>query len=133
MTIDAQALQQAELRMWTDELEAVDANGRPDWAKRRIAGERVCELLGIADVIKAVTAGGALEVPPTWPEVACRPVGGGPGFLRVEVSTLYNERPLRIPMRLAALGRKGGYGEQIGAAIERGKWQLRKLIETIGG
>jgi hypothetical protein len=129
--IDPETLRAAEFKMWCEELEALDENGRPDWAKRRIAGMRVCELSGISGAIKAISAGGELDLPPAWPEVRAVPLGGGPGFLRIEVATHHEQLGvLRVPMTLRVAGRKEGYADQANEAIERGRWTLRKMIEA---
>jgi hypothetical protein len=129
--IPPEVMQRAEFRYWTMQLEALLPNGRPNWEMRRIAGVRICEMVGIAGALQAVAAGGELEAIPDWPEVSCKPVGGGVGFLHVEVATRSEKLGVvRVPIALKLVGRKETYAGQAGEAIERGRWQLRKMIES---
>ena len=116
-----------ELRMWIEQLDA-KKNGRADWPTRRLAGERVCELLGIAQQLRAVSAGGALAMPPPWPTVDIVPTGGGPGFVQCEVRTLHKGFSRSVGIRIAA-GKPGTHQAEIAEALDRGRRQLRKLID----
>lgn len=128
--VDRVVMEQATYRMWLEELNAVNPKGRPDWTKRRIAAEAICDLMGISDVIRAIAMDGELRPPPSYPEVDCVPVGGGPGIITCEVRTLHKDRgKIAIPIRLARQG-KTFDARQIEEAIERGKYEIEKLLRA---
>ncbi len=119
-------LAQAELRMWLAQLNA------PDWRMRLVAGERVCEIAGLAGALRAVAADGCLRPPPAWPLVDIQParcVSGGPEGHRLVcvVRTLVagvpltEEVTLRVPMEDGALA----------DAVDRGRAALRARL--VGG
>ncbi len=118
---------EAELKMWYAELDAT-AQGRADWKMRKLAAQRICEIVGIAEAIRAVAMDGALRTPPAWPEVDLAVTGGGPGFVTFDVRTLApSGAPLSVGMRIAFKGRNKNQ-EQIGEAMEMGKRKLHDLI-----
>lgn len=116
-------------RMWVHELDAFTDEGRIDWQKRKIAALEICKLTGVADLIRAIATDGALQVPPEWPETDVVPVGGGPGNIIVEVRTVHRGRKHTTRIGLdAPKGRKFD-SQQIGEAISRGKYELKRIIE----
>jgi len=129
-------MKQAEYRMWVEELSAVDDKGKPDLARRHMAGHKICEMVGMTDVIRAIASDGELRPPPEWPEVDCVPVGGGPGLLTCEVRTTHPTRGklachigLEVKQRVGA-ERESFDAEQIGEAVERGRFELTKMLES---
>ncbi len=114
-------LRRAELRMWLDELDALDAG------RRLVAGERVCEMLGLADAVRAVAPDGALRPPPAWPLVDIVPVATETdGVVRrvvVEVRTAV--QGVRMTERLRVeVGRRGLEPGALEEAVERGRRAL---------
>ena len=128
MDFDSGVMKQAIYRMWLDELNAVGSKGKPDWKKRRIAAEQICDLVGITDVIRAVSMDGVLRPPPQWPEVDCVPVGGGPGMITCEVRTVHPQRgKMAITIGLKRDG-KTFDASQIEEAVTRGRFELEKAL-----
>jgi len=128
-------LKHATYLMWLRELNAtVEGTHKPDWRKRRIAAEQICEMTGIKDVIRAVARDGALRPPPQWPQVDCVPVGGGPGMITCEVRTwVPTLGKLAVKIALTRDARRPGKASnfdagQIREAVERGTFELRKRI-----
>jgi hypothetical protein len=118
---NAEVIRQAELKMWCAELDATDK------VRRKIAAERICEMVGIADTVRAISEGGRLRPPPDWPQVDLACVGGGPGFVSVDVRTMHEGRPLCVGVRIVYRG-QGKNSEAIGEAMEQGRRQLHNLI-----
>lgn len=129
--IEAGVMKDAIYRMWLDELNYTDAKGKPDWARRRIAAEQICDMLCVTDAVRAISLDGELRPPPEWPEVDCVPVGGGPGLITCEVRTMHKERG-KVSARIG-LSRNGKEfdSQQISEAIERGRWELKRSIEAL--
>jgi len=135
--IDQATWQDALWRFWSSELEALDVAGiRPDWNKRRIAATELCKMIGLADLVQAISGEGALRPPPAWPAVDVVPIGGGPGLILCEVRTVANGRKYGV-----RIGLKRGEGarlprafdtDQIGEAVERGKFELRRKLAMSG-
>lgn len=118
--------------MWLGELNATKVGGKkPDWQKRRIAAEAICEMVGIKDVIKAIARDGVLRPAPLWPEVDIVPVGGGPGMITCAVRTVVaGKGQIQVKCALARPpGKKRFAADQISAALDRGKWELKRIIE----
>lgn len=114
-------LRTAELRMWMDELDALDAG------RRLIAAERVCEMMGVADAVRAVAPDGVLRVPPDWPRVDIVPVAtetdGVVRRLVVEVRTMVSGVRLTERLRVE-VGRRGLPPGALEEAVERGRRAL---------
>ena len=127
--IDPTVMQQAELRMWMSELDATIGR-RPDWPKRRIAAQRVCEMTGLAEVVKAISANGELSIPPEWPTCDGVLVGGGVGLLTIAVRTVYHGQKREVRMGIKIEGRGVSHVPPFAEALERGRVELRKMIES---
>lgn len=127
VAIEPKVMQDAIYRMWLDELNAT-TDGKPDWTKRRAAAEQICKIVGIRDALEAITQNGILRAAPPWPAVDIVPVGGGPGMITCEVRTYARGRG-KLAVKVA-IGRFGGKvsQDQIAEALERGKFELKKLI-----
>lgn len=128
--VSKNVMAQAEYMMWLGELNATRGkDNRPDWGKRRIAAERICEIIGIKDVIRAVALDGELRPAPKWPEVDIVPVGGGESLITCEVRTYVQGRgKMAVKIGLVKWGKKFDKA-QIGEAMERGRWELKRLID----
>lgn len=114
-------LQRAELAMWIRELNHPKAS----WNERRVAAIRICEIVGVADAVRAIGPGGVLRPPPAWPEVAMAPVGGLPGFMLVLVRSLIDGavREVQIAVPMAKPGENAAAIEE---ARKRGVWELAR-------
>ena len=129
MTIDKMVMDRAVFLMWVDMLNAKDKGGHADWRARRIAAEELCEITGLTEVVKALSYDGLLRPPPKWPEVDCVPVGGGPGLITCEVRTMHPKRgKLGVRVGLHRAG-KSFDSQQIVEAIERGRYEIKRLID----
>lgn len=129
----AHAMQDAIYRMWLDELNAVNDIGRADWHRRRIAAEEICDLVGVTGAIRAIALDGELRPPPAWPEVDCVPVGGGPGVITCEVRTQHTTAgKLGVVIGLRREGKSVFDPRQIQEAMDRGKFELRRIIDLQG-
>lgn len=128
MEADPRVLQQAAYLMWLEDLNATDDKGHADWVKRRAAADQICEMVGAKDLIRAIAMDGELRPPPKWPAVDIVPVGGGPGLITCEVRT-WDEAKGKVKVKIA-LARKGKVFDaaQIGEAVDRGRFELRKLL-----
>ena len=127
---NAKIMRQATYLMWVSELNAMKAGGKvADWHKRRIAAQMICEMVGVADVIKAVARDGVLRPPPLWPEVDIVPVGGGPSMVTCAVRTAHKGKVLQVKCAMVRpSGGKKFVADQIAAALDRGKFELKRII-----
>lgn len=103
----------------------------PSYKRLRAAATEICRRAGILDVLKAVSADGALRLPPPWPQADIVPVGGGPGYVVCAIRTLHNglvaDTRERIKVAKHGKARKPTQ-DQIGEAFDRGYFRLRKQI-----
>lgn len=116
---------QLETLMWRRELDSPKRNNR------LIAAERICEIAGVAEPLKAISGEGALAPVPQWPECSIHPTGGGLGVVRCRVATLHKGRKLYVDLGIATRGGKyvpGTYQDDVAEALERGKFELRQMI-----
>jgi hypothetical protein len=122
----AAAVSQAAIAMLGKDLRG-DTGGDPAALERsRRAAVEICRQAGVLDLLRAISADGELRPPPPWPEADIVPVGGGAGFLNVEVRTFAKGGIVRVPLRMA-ISRKPTQAE-IGEAWEYGKFRLRGLL-----
>lgn len=129
---DSRVLERATYLMWLNELNAVKENGvTPDWDKRKAAAEQIVTIVGARDLIKAIALDGELRPAPPWPQVDIVPVGGGPGLITCEVRTWVKGRG-KLKVKIVLYRQKGKKfdSDKIGEAMERGKFELKKIIET---
>lgn len=119
--VTPEMLAQAELNMWVTELR----NPRANWKTRHVAGQRICEILGIAEAVRAQSTNGMLRLPPAWPEIDCVPVGGGVGFITTAVRSMIEGQRREVEVRIP---RADGVDMKpaIEEALLRGRFALRK-------
>lgn len=122
------AVDQAAIEMLGKEVRG-DTGGDPDRLERvRRAAIEICRRAGALDLLRAVSADGELRPPPPWPAADIVPVGGGVGFLNVEVRTFAAGRGIvKVPLRMKIEGRPTQ--DQIGQAYEQGRWYLTRMID----
>lgn len=123
------AVSGAAITMLGKELDGAVQPDDPTHRRLRQAAIEICRQAGILDVLRAISADGALRPPPTWPEADIVPVGGRVGWLTVHIRTFH---PVRGVVRVGADIKipKGAKltQDQIGAAFERGRWMLNRRI-----
>lgn len=122
VSISTRTAREAELRMW------MDALSDPDWRMRLLAGERVCELVGLAEAVRAVAPGGALRPAPSWPACDIAPsravVEGAERWLVCAVRTMVQGVPLMEEVRVRVPLEAGALEE----AVERGRRELARRM-----
>lgn len=126
------AVDQAAFAMLGKVIEGAHQDDDPHHQRLRAAAVEICRRVGLLDLLRAISADGVLRPPPPWPAADVVPVGGGPGFLDVEVRTVHSAKGvMRCPMRVAIqLGRqhKEARREAILEAYDRGRWTLKRWI-----
>jgi len=100
----------------------------PSYQRLRSAATEICRRAGILDVLKAVSADGALRPPPPWPQADIVPVGGGPGYVICAIRTMYQGLVADTRERIKVGKKKKPTQDQIGEAFDRGYFRLRKQI-----
>jgi len=119
MSVTDAIMREAELRMWMNELDALDAH------RRRIAARRVLELTGTLEAVRALAPDGALRPPPAWPLVDIVPlrcaVRGPRRWLVAGVRTLVAGQTLTEEVEVEVPLVDGALAE----ATERGRAGLR--------
>ena len=125
-----------------------DGRVRQDYAQMRAAAHVLLEQSGLLEVMRSLAMDGDLRPPPMWvngttaDETDMVPVGGGapkgadPAFLDVHVRTFHKRRGfVYVPLRIVVPWQEAPSPERsvklqamLGQAHERGKWQLRKML-----
>ena len=129
--IPESTMNEAIYRMFVQELDAFTPEGRIDWPRRRQAALEICKMSGVADLVRAISAEGALSIPPPWPQTDVQPVGGGPGTIICEVRTQHSSMG-RLSVRIGLDKPQGKKfdAQQIGEAIERGRYEIKRMIDS---
>jgi hypothetical protein len=99
----------------------------PTYARVRAAAVEICRQAGILDILRAVSADGALRPPPPWPAADIVPVGGAVGWLVVAIRTAYKGGVAQCEERIKIKGKPTQ--DQIGSAYDRGYWRLKRAIK----
>jgi hypothetical protein len=126
------AVDQAAMALLGKEIEgAVDANDPARKRQRRIAVE-ILQRAGVLELLRAISADGELRPPPPWPEADIVPIGGGPGFLDVEVRTFVKGRgALKAPLHIRIEPGKPPTQDQIGEVYQYGYWMLNRWMGKV--
>jgi hypothetical protein len=127
------AVDRAAIGMLGKVIEGAHRDDDPYHQQMRRAAAEICRRAGILDILLAVSADGALRPPPPWPACDIVPVGGGPGFLTVEVRTWTAARgvmrcPLRVPIKLGREFREERR-EAVLNAYDKGRWTIKRWLE----
>ena len=118
--------EQAEMLMWGAMLRG--DSGRLSKEESKLAAIRFLEVMGIAEQLRAISSDGILRVPPKWPELDIRCVGGGPSFVTVEFRTIApSGGMLTVGARIPYKG-KGKNADAIGEATEKARKYLHDKI-----